>query len=767
MKVFARKADKTELSLSDTSIVSAYMRDRNTGNFSKLSIADISKIHVEGESGQMQSQPIKVLFLMDLSGSMRGTKLIDAKAAIRTVLFSGKLDQAQVEFAWFHDDISPSERLTQSNFDRIVDLVDIGPEGKDTDLYRAIQEKIQELSSFSGQKVIILLTDGRDDTKNNPIYNGDDALVRISSSELYTQLSGLDSTFQIFPVGVGLDADEGFLQNIVKNTASHDDYYSFGVAPEKIGETFRYIIESLKPNWKLSLSPPMDDAIFGPERREFRLVYGEELVTYKSATLGSATHYVDFRASNQSAPILEALFGLGFLVILFIGLRFLIPVFSSQQFKKNYIRHYHEVKEDGRIKRDPLTNDPYQDSDEVVVMNNKMMLYETWKYFKEHDEGIHTTEYAEFFQFHSDAKLFQHHGAYGKLNWFLAGAFGGWLAWIFIEMLGTSSFTAVGELLKGLDTESNQISGSILIELITGPALGLCIVGALAAVEEATQGRKFNLSRVLLRMAIGLLAGALIFFLEGAFIATVLPYRYPGSLMGWLIFGTAVGYIVTLFSGIESKNGLKGGLIASVIAFHIYYFFNLPFISAELGGGVAKVLSLILFGGILGFVLFTVVTRLEDFELRCLSPKAFMGRTIPISKWLKSPSIDYIHIGKHPDCYVYLKWEDHVAKPWHAKISYEREVVYLEPDEGSVLLNGQRITHKVNLNNEDKIQLGENSVTIFQFLAKAQEGKKGGKYSGKGYSYPQSGRRTSINVERRKPGEVKKIRSNITVSRKN
>jgi len=156
-----------------------------------------------------------------------------------------------------------------------------------------------------------------------------------------------------------------------------------------------------------------------------------------------------------------------------------------------------------------------------------------------------------------------------------------------------------------------------------------------------------------------------------------------------------------------------------------------------------------------------VVSRLEDFELLILSPKAFSGRVSPISKWLKSSSIDYVFMGKDPGCHLYIKWDDPIAKRRHAKFSYSNNVVSVEPEDGAIYVNNICIQKRTSLKNDDIISLGAKSTSRVQFRTKettedAQIGSLGGnKHHG-----------SSIHVKRRSKKEVANIRGQITIRKR-
>jgi FHA domain-containing protein len=160
--------------------------------------------------------------------------------------------------------------------------------------------------------------------------------------------------------------------------------------------------------------------------------------------------------------------------------------------------------------------------------------------------------------------------------------------------------------------------------------------------------------------------------------------------------------------------GIKGGLVASLVAY-VVYLFLLDKVFAD-NYPLAKLVSLLSLGSILGYILVTVVGSLEDFEMEYLSPEAFR-QTIPISKWLKK-NID-VYIGTEQGSYVYVKWSDEQVKPRHARLHFGKGVVFLEPL-AETLVNGKiaAVKKSAPLKDGDVIQLGRESVSRMRFREK-------------------------------------------------
>jgi uncharacterized protein YegL len=714
---------------------------------------------------------LHVLFLLDISGSMRGDKLEKSKLAIRNILELDMLsgEHSSVEFAWFHDDISESRQLNKAKYATVVDIVDVGPrgQGKNTDLYRAIKVKTEELTqSNADQKVLILLTDGNNDIRDNQNYKGPNGLQPIDQDEILKHVSALDSSFQIFSIGLGIDADEAFLRDLTNQTVNPNDRYSYGVAPDDLVREFVQIASTIgRPNFKIALYPNQEDAVFGPEERTFSLEYknpsNEQWFNAKKiAVLGSATRSVDLRPGGRTLTnsyIVAFFTGLGLLGALLALLSFLAPIYSEKAFKARHVKKYRDVKRSGvSSKIEAFTQEPFLDDDDVVVntKGDKMLKLSTWEYLRSEKRESVIGDYAELFTFEAkNDEFFSQRGIFKKLNWLWFGALGGVIAWMLSGFLGSTYLDWYKDLLTVFDDAVKQISPSIFQETITGVAVGAGIVGSLAVAEERGSFRGVNVKRILLRILIGIIAGYLFFFLEAVLIAKYIPYDFWGHLVAWTLFGTVMGFVVTLLSSVQMGSGLKGGVLAGLAAFLLYYLLNLLFKSSTIPIEVVRVVSFFCYGGLLGLILFTVIDKLEAFELLCLSPTTFSGWRSPISKWLKSTDIDFISLGTNPKNRVYIKWEDKAVHPNHARLFMIRQTSYIEPEDGSVMVNSKPINAAFALKDGDLIHLSNQSV--LQFIAKEQ--KQDGVTS-RG--------RNPIKVKKRSPQEVREIRSKIKINKK-
>ncbi len=328
--------------------------------------------------------------------------------------------------------------------------------------------------------------------------------------------------------------------------------------------------------------------------------------------------------------------------------------------------------------------------------------------------------------------FFSRKGMFRQLNWMWYGALGGFLAWVFLAVFNLLDFQGLKALTSQLlppeklaaltdsklsDPNMYELQlKSLSNDLLLGIAFGTGLILMLSYIVEQSESRQFQWSRSLLRIGLRTLLGMIVsvfIFLGGFYLqyGGLLPNLYFSGLLTWLCFGLAVGIILSLYSNIDITRGILGGLLAAFIAYNVYFGISNLFSNFI----VAKLISLILLGGILGLVLVSVISRLENFELEFIKPND--SPNIPISKWLKNNQA--IYIGKEPGSYVYIKWDDPAVGMQHAQLSLENGIVYLQPLT-ETLVNRKiiPINKKAPLANKDLIQLGRESTTLIRYREK-------------------------------------------------
>lgn len=561
MEIFTQR-EGFKLPLDDKSRVIVSMSDRHLANYQKLSITSVTAIN----ESDLQLLPMKALFLLDLNGNKqdsvesRRRKFENAKNTIQQVLTSGNFDNANVEFAWFKDEVSESMPLTLANFDSVFEIVDEQANKSSTSnsINNALKLKIEELINFQGQKVLIILSEGQNGFSNIPPSEGEKV---ISRSEIYDLITISDSTLLIFPVATGVNPDESFLRELALLTKSNIDYYSTSLIPQEFGSTFKTPISNFQPNWRLLVKPPKGDSIWGLEKRKFKITYfdsktGIKIEDIRSTSIGSATGYIELQRESNLDLIIVGIIGLGIGIILI-----LIPIL-------------------------------------IIFIFNRLG-------FKKHSQNSFEN---------SDKGFFDHIISSKGLTWLGIGALGGWFARFSIEVIKIEEFSDLRDLLTVFDTHYNQMSNAIFFELTAGSILGLATLGTLAFLQEFSRGRQFSSNRIFTKLLLGILTGFILFFLKGTFVAYFIISSYWGQFLAWTIFGTVIGYLSTLFTRILPIRSIIGGLITSIIAYNTFFFLNLPMISDIVGKGVANVLSFMGYGGMFSIAMYFLVFQFNYFR---------------------------------------------------------------------------------------------------------------------------------------------------------
>ncbi|MCB0842322.1 MAG: FHA domain-containing protein, partial [Bacteroidetes bacterium] len=426
------------------------------------------------------------------------------------------------------------------------------------------------------------------------------------------------------------------------------------------------------------------------------------------------------QSANWGSMANDIGFGLFLTALILLILSELFPLGRKIFFRQKYVETYEKwfFRNKDRLLQgnsglianfqltDPITERPFKAKDLIVSKCEHVISLNSWNRYGNCEAYPETCSQGVYpFGF---KKFFAQEGIFLPLNWLWFGCAGGMLGWLVQALIKMEFSTGEGVLGLGF-----------------GFGLGLL----LSWVEELGQTRKISWWRILLRTLLAALAGFIIFSIGEWLKDVALKNQIGGTLLTWLLFGPALGYILSIQSSIPPVRGILGGLASAIFGFAVYI---LLFQGIGNEAETALMLSFIASGGLLGVIIVSVVKSLEDFELEYLSPPAYR-RVNPISKWLKA-GIE-IMIGTNPkQCEVLVKWalQDKYVEDLHARLAYRNGNVYLEPL-AETLINGEIASPKKShiLKNGDIIQLGRGSITKMLFRekpkgqAKSEKGKKG------------------------------------------
>lgn len=690
---------------------------------------------------------------------MVGEKLQQAKLAIKDFLtdFEPKNPGSTVYFSTFDNDTSPKQPLTLSNFDSVVgNLTIIDPANKHTDLHRTLYNKIDEMNATvdsTQRKVIILLTDGKDDTYSIQNYQG----ARISKEQVYEKARGCDKEFAIYTIGVGNqgikgDLEEDFLKQIPASTPYATDTYNYAKFAGELKGIFKAISRKISSNIEIQVYPGKGYREYDGIQRDLnlRITYeGNTYVDIKKYGAGAYNNQIEIERANANLvpnedttakeknqqQITAAAWGVALLLGILLLLILLLPGLKKLYFQGKFIHRYGDIKKDKIRKTCPIIKSPIKDDTIVVDKCLTMVSLKGWKHLggscgvpkcptcggpkKNHKD---TTDHKRknLLQ-QGTAELLQQEGVNKRLAWLWFGALGGFIGWGFYVLaarLGLESWhktMVVQALVKDSQVDTFNIAVISGIFLSAGLSIGLLWVENLKRATPAPWGR------VLLKILLAFVASWGIFMLVTYAYLHYFNFNYIGGFISWLMFSIALGFILTLDSGIPRRNGLIAGFLASIFAYHIYYGL-IELIPNPLMG---QMMGYIFLGTLLGLVMVWVINSLEEFYLEVAIPAKKRGTYIRLSKWLMQNQI--LILGrkrKIPDGYqdtLYtmetILWDSKI-EDHHVAFRYNRNEakVFVKPLPNTrggshfVEVNGRNISKEAALKDKDLIKIGNTTL---------------------------------------------------------
>jgi Ca-activated chloride channel family protein len=185
------------------------------------------------EMWQQTKKPVDLMIVVDVSGSMRGDKIVAARASL--LQFLSLLDNRdRVEVILFSSDIIPLNDLAPMSQERnslMTRVSGIVEEGN-TRLYDAVSFAYDELEAkaeLEHIRSIVVLSDGKDTHSE------------VSVEQLIAEINSFadegGSSIKLFTIGFGDDADKGILQSISDPTGGRQ----YDASPENINEIYEEI----------------------------------------------------------------------------------------------------------------------------------------------------------------------------------------------------------------------------------------------------------------------------------------------------------------------------------------------------------------------------------------------------------------------------------------------------------------------------------------------------------------------------------------------
>ena len=644
-----------------------------------------------------------------------------------------KKSNAAFYFAQFSDQFTPFVEQSQLAFTTVPKV----SEEAEPALYHTLIEQIRHIrdnEQYPGKKIIMLFCSGA----NQSPFTEESASLPFDSTDLELFLEGLPKDILIFPIGIGSDENQAtLLETITNSTPNSNDDFAVGKIPVFLSKAIDTDI-SVRYTHILKFSP-QGTQIYKGETWNYELQLDKYRQRYSTQPGSVYQPKVITRNPKSTEWLILGGIGFGIIALILLICFKLFPLLQKVQFKNKYVKPY--VPKKGRKVIDPITGEALAPGELVVTKCHQTVALDTWNMdghcpfypdcMGEHYFGCDGAGAPE-----KGASLFSMNGIYRNLNWLWFGAVGGYLGWIFYGLI--SSFfqenlkAFMQSILQSINPMNFQ-SGYTSIEFVRdltnntliGIALGTSLILMLSMVEERSQARANAMVRTIGRTVLGLLVCAIVFSL-GFYIEKAIEWPYLGGLFTWLLFGLALGLVLSVKSSINLYRGFIGGGLAAFIGYQFYWLIGMYFADFYL----SKLIGMIIFGAILGLVLATVIAYMEDFKLEYVQPTSIQNPDVPISKWLKS-GVEVL-IGTGTDCYVYIKWKDEAVLEHHAKLTYEEGNVFLTAI-GETIVNNQPIQKgdRMILRDGAMIQLGRDSITKMCFKAKFVEQSTSPKATGK------------------------------------
>jgi len=379
----------------------------------------------------------------------------------------------------------------------------------------------------------------------------------------------------------------------------------------------------------------LNDAIYISELRDFIVEHrlsGNTYTAQRKAILNGFFQILDLRPYTSTHKSKVGKQAILFCLFILLFLMMSIPLHYKFFFKRNNLKKYKEVKDvfesndesndskDVKELCDPYTYETFQDEHDVVVIEDKILLLETWKTLFENDELKNNKDFAYLFSkkengnfFKPSSKLYQYlHNA-----WF--GFLSGTLAFLLFQLLSNTNLSIIEKYLVNIFDANVQISSLLINATLLGTCFGSCFftINTLAVIPWKIFSKP--LLQVLKNTLIGTILSALIFF-EAALIST---YFQPvfNVAVAWLFMGLNFGLLIAFLNRKHWKNGLMKGLLAGGIGFATYLFGYYLISYLLFNDALIFVWNLSFFGSLLAVGTYQTQTDLEPESAKEIETK--------------------------------------------------------------------------------------------------------------------------------------------------
>ena len=253
---------------------------------------------LSAEAGSDPARPVALVLALDLSGSMAGQALEDAKAAALAVLAQlgpedrvailGFADQVDL------DALNDSRETAFSTDKAAVETVVRGlSAGGNTPLYDAVFKAVRLAAAESGvTRAVLLLTDGRDEVRGGARGSGS-AVANEDSPLREANRAGVP----VFTIGLGEGQDEAWLKRLALETGGS---YQSAPSSAELADRFGQVLARLKLRYRLSYRSTAADG--GRHMLALRVQHGDAEATDEISFLAGQVGMTPEATDGAAAP---------------------------------------------------------------------------------------------------------------------------------------------------------------------------------------------------------------------------------------------------------------------------------------------------------------------------------------------------------------------------------------------------------------------------------------------------------------------------------
>lgn len=391
--------------------------------------------------------------------------------------------------------------------------------------------------------------------------------------------------------------------------------------------------------------------------------HGEKKYSFGSA-LSPITLSPAETASNKgkfSVILYGLLLGLGFIILAYLVMQFLVPWVQYKLFLKKYVKKFKpsDVKDDGEnvvLQQCYYCKDNFQEGDLIVTKCKHTVHWECWE--ENHDRcpeyGLNSCK--EGIYFYNKKHLTDERNSPYFTSWLLYGLAGGLISWLLFKLipdipLFEKLITWIVGLFHGENGAlyANEFVQKIQPLLKCGLLLGFVITFLFSYLIEFRKKTVKTIMLILARSLGNAIIGCLAFLL-GAVIIIALGKSsncWWIDWVPWLFFGISITYLLSKKTDIQFKEAFIGGLVSVALSFVAVYLINME---------VIGMFGFMVYAAGLGASIAVVHYTSENYYLHIEGPTK--ERDIAIYKWMNvAGGSNHVTIGSSPNCVIQMNWD--------------------------------------------------------------------------------------------------------------